>query len=278
MMPFVNSLSFSFEKKGYDINFSLARGIGSAAYALTSLLMGYVIALYNSDVLPIFYIVVTLAFWAFIIRFKAPKVVSEEKEKEEKPQQLSVLQFVRKYGRVMVVVLGIVLVYFDHAIITNFFAQVIEHVGGSQKDMGNTLFLASIVEIPMMLLFSRLCKKIDGGYLLVIAAVFFTIKHIITYYADSVTMIYVAEALQIFAYALFIPSSVYYVSRLISHHDITKGQAMMTGAMALSSVFASLLGGILLDTIGADHMLLVGAIVSFIGTIIVFFSVQKVDS
>ena len=42
-MPLVNSLAFAFQKHGIDVKFGVARGIGSVAYALASLVLGNVV-------------------------------------------------------------------------------------------------------------------------------------------------------------------------------------------------------------------------------------------
>ncbi|MFV0393075.1 MAG: MFS transporter [Coprobacillaceae bacterium] len=279
LMPFVNSLSFAFEKRGYDINFGLARGIGSASYAVTSLVLGNVLESYDASMLPIFYIVISVILWYSVFSFKVPKGVEviEEEVVEEKKEQLSLGQFFKKYSKFMFLLLGVVFVYFDHTMINNFFIQIIENVGGTSSDMGNAVFLAALVELPTMAIFAKLCKKIDCGKLLIISGIFYSVKHVLTFFATSVTMIYIAQSIQILAYALFIPASVYYVSKLVDRSDLTKGQAMMTGAMTLSGVFASLLGGILLDVVGASNMLLIGAILSVIGSIIMFFTTEKVE-
>ena len=89
-------------------------------------------------------------------------------------------------------------------------------------------------------------------------------------------MIYYAEILQIGSYALFIPASVYYVSRLFKKEDMVKGQSMVTTAMTLGGVFASLIGGFLMDEYGTHQMMLVAVLLAFLGVIILIFSTEKI--
>lgn len=280
LQPLMNSLAFSFEKRGYAINFGLARGIGSVAYALTSMVLGYVLESYNPNVLPLFYVAFSIGVLLFVYSFALPKGAKEvevvEENNEEEVEQLSIGQFVMKYKLFMLFLAGTVLVFFEHTIINNFFIQIINNVDGSSSDMGNAIFLGAMLELPTMALFSRLKEKIHCSTLLKIAAIFFTIKHLLTFLASSMVLIYAAQVLQMLAFALFIPASVYYVTQLVDKVDLVKGQAMVTGAMTLSSVFASFLGGILLDSVGAHTMLLIGLVVSVIGTAIMIFSVEKV--
>lgn len=279
LQPLMNSLAFSFERKGYAINFGLARGIGSVAYALTSMVLGYVLEKYDPNILPLFYVAFSIGVLLFVYTFALPKGTKEVEvavNQKEEVEQLSLGQFVMKYKLFMLFLVGVVFIFFDHTVINNFFIQVITNVGGSSSDMGNAIFLAAVLELPTMALFNRMKEKVHCATLLKIAGIFFTVKHVITFFASSVALIYVAQILQIAAYALFIPASVYYVTQLVDKADMIKGQAMVTGAITLSSVFASFLGGVLLDSVGAHTMLLIGMVISVIGTLIMLVSVERV--
>ena len=47
MMPLINALTFAFEEHGIKLNYGIGRGIGSAAYALTSLALGYLVKVFS---------------------------------------------------------------------------------------------------------------------------------------------------------------------------------------------------------------------------------------
>lgn len=280
LQPLINSLSFEFESHGYEVNFGLARGIGSVSYAVISLLLGYVVEKHNPEVLPIFYVLLTCGLIIFIYTFSLPKGVNSsiahERHRVKSGSDISIIGFCKKYKKFMLFLLGVICVFLDHTIINNFFIQVMTNVGGTSKDMGNAIFLAAVLELPTMSLFAKMKDKISCKKLIMISGIAFSVKHIITYFATSVAIIYLAQVIQIAGYALFIPASVYYVSRLIDKSDMIKVQALVTGAITISGVFASLSGGILIDTLGVNSMLLIGAIVSILGTILIFFTTEEV--
>lgn len=279
LQPFINSLTFAFEKHGIHINFGLARGIGSVAYAVMSLILGNVVAIFSPELLPFFYVGLSLCALLFVYTFYLPGGKDEivHEEKQEVHDQLSMGQFIKKYKTFMFLLVATVFLFFDHSVINNFFIQVVNHIGGNSADMGNAIFLAALLELPTMALFTKFQKKIGCRRMMIISAIFFSVKHILTYFAINMFMIYVAQVMQMLAYAVFIPASVYYVSQLVDAHDMNKGQALVTGAMTLASVFASLAGGVLLDALGVSKVLMIGAIVSVIGTIFMFMSVEDVD-
>lgn len=276
LQPFINSLTFVFEKNGIHINFGLARGIGSVAYAVMSLILGNVVASFSPELLPYFYVGLSVCTLVFVYTFYLPKGKKEivHEEKNEIQDQLSMMQFMKKYQSFMILLIATVLLFFDHSIINNFFIQVVNHINGDSADMGNAIFLAAVLELPTMALFTKLQQRIGCRQLLLISAVFFSAKHILTYFAVNMTMIYIAQVMQMLAYAIFIPASVYYVSQMVDSHDMNKGQALMTGAMTLAGVFASLAGGVLLDAFGVSKVLLIGAVVSLCGTFCMFISLK----
>lgn len=279
-VPLLNSLTFVFEEKGYSINFGLARGIGSAAYAISSLLLGLILEKYSPSLLPIIYIILTIGiiplFYSFTLSKEDETSIEVKKEDETvEKEERSLLDFIKTYKKFNFLLIGIILVFFDHVVINSFFIHIINNVGGKSSHMGKAVFLAAIVELPMMAYFNTLKNKLKCGNIIIFSSFFFTIKHILTYFATNLTMLYIAQAMQMFAYALFIPASVFYVSKLVHERDLVKGQSLVTMAQTFAGIFASFFGGILLDKLGVQQTLLIGAIISFLGTVLIFFSSER---
>ena len=103
----------------------------------------------------------------------------------------------------------------------------------------------------------------------------FTLKELMIYLAGSVAMFYAAEALQALSFAIFVPASVRYADEVIEKRNSTKGQTFITAVISMASIFASIIGGILLDGAGAKPALLVGVLVSAAGTFVMMFAIQK---
>lgn len=281
VQPLFNSMAFLFEKYGIQINYGLARGLGSAAYALASAVLGYLVEDFGTGVIPLFYIIGNILLIIVVYTYVVPKnqqhlVQHEQQNKEETEQkQLSFFQFCTLYKKFMIFVVGVVLVFFTHTIINNFFIQVITPIGGTESQMGIAVFIAAIVELPAMAMFNIMRKKINCATLLKLSVVMFALKHLLTFLATNIFMIYVAQVLQIGAYAIFIPASVYYVNEVISKQDLVKGQSMVTVGITASGIIANFAGGILLDAVGVYHLLMIGVVVSVVGGLIVFGSIEK---
>lgn len=275
MMPILNSLAFAFEDYGIQLNYGLARGIGSAAYAITSLIMGFVVAHISPKLLPILYVAILAGLIPQIngFRVRGKKRIRRPAAAENQPT-ISTVEFLKKHVVFMIFLGGFMLVYLDHMMINNFFIYFIENVGGTTSDMGIAVFLAAILELVSMTALERIKNKVNIPSLLIFSGVMFTVKHIITWLAKSMFMIYVAQFFQMFAYAIFIPASVYYVNQIFDKEDSVKGQALVTMSMTAAGVFASLLGGFMIDAVGPSTTLLIGAIVSAIGTGVMIYALR----
>lgn len=281
IMPLMNTLAFVFEKYGIAINYGLARGLGSVAYAVASMVLGHAVDAFSPDLLPVCYVVFNALLFIVVHGFVLPKseqieVKEETKEEEVSTNNEGLLKFAGKYKKFIIFLLGFVFVYFAHTIINNFFIQIINNVGGDSSDMGNAVFLAAMLELPTMAYFTKLSQKVNCGTLIKISIMLFLVKHVITYLADDMIMIYIAQAFQMGAYALFIPASVYYVNCKIAPQDMVKGQSFVTTSMTVAGVFGNLIGGILLDQVGVGQVLLISAALSLVGALIVIMSVEKV--
>ena len=77
-MPLVNSLAFAFQMHGIDVKFGVARGIGSVAYALASLVLGNVVKAVSPTLMPLAYIVIFLGILPLIRSFKMPETEIDE--------------------------------------------------------------------------------------------------------------------------------------------------------------------------------------------------------
>lgn len=281
--PLCISLSFYIESWGCGINFSRARALGSLSYAVCNVILGMLVQRVSENAVPTAFILFSsllgLATLLFVPVDRAHRIAAPERRMQsasEKPSGL--LEFARENKRFMLFLLGTATLYFTHGMIGNFMIEFIRSIGGGSEDMGNVLAFMTVVEVPVMLLFARLTQRFRCSSLLRFAVIMFTVKELMIYLASSLPALYAAEALQAFSFALFVPASVRYVDEVIAKHNAVKGQAFVTSMMTLGSIFASYIGGLLLDTSTPGFTLLVGVIVSAVGTLIMLGAIQTTEN
>ena len=288
-MPVMTALNFEYKRAGINIFYGLARGLGSAGFAVTSAIIGKVIEMRGVRVLLYCNVVIMLVQFVIIWFFRLPKTLSEGEIKtgpdavsQDGPEQMkaengkgNIIQFFRKYPAFMVLIIATVLLFFTHNMLNDYLIQIIRPLGGTESNMGVATFIAALLELPTMAIITLISGKVSKRLPLIISGISFTIKALIMMFAVNIPMAYLSQAMQMFAYAVFIPASAYYVSETMSEHDQVKGQAFVTSSFTLAGVFSSLICGVILDRFGEGTMLAVGSVVSIIGTLTLAFAMLK---
>ena len=123
---------------------------------------------------------------------------------------------------------GVVGLFFGNVILENFTIQIVESIGGDTEQMGIVIFVLSILEMPAMLFFDKLKARLSYVFLLRVAAVFFTLKIVMMYMADSMTVIYIAHINQMLGYGLMFPAMVGFIDDIMSRGEAVRGQAVYT--------------------------------------------------
>lgn len=273
--PFISAMIFEVDQEGKEINFGLARGLGSASYAVASLVLGNLTATYGTKWLPMLYVVLALIAFCVVLTFKTNKNIKNEKKEKTNNISESKQNFFIKYPTLTKTFIAIILIFFGFNLTNSYLIQIVRHVGGNQSQLGNAMFLAAIVELPAMTLSTTFTKKWGYSKVMMLSAFFFGVKHTLLWLAPNIAVVYLSQLLQFFSYALFIPVSVYFVSNQVDANDAMKGQALMTGAVSVGGVLASAIGGALLDMIGVSNTLLCATIVTWFGAILLMKIMKK---
>jgi PPP family 3-phenylpropionic acid transporter len=265
----VTSMAMEHINNGIPINFSLARGIGSFAFATLSFILGFLVDRFGAWVVMAVNIGLGIIGILLVLTFQQAKREDKNTSVEAK-KAAGFIEFFAKNKRFMAIIACVALIYFSHTLINTYTIQIIKAVGGSNSDMGIATAIAGFLELPAMALFPLIYKKMrNAGTIMKIAGGFFIVKTFVTLAAPSVFWIDVAQCIQFFAYAMFVPASVFYVNQVIGDADKVKGQSYMGMAMILSGLIGNFAGGLMLDTSGGVRfMLTVGAAVSTAGLLL----------
>ncbi|MBO4927917.1 MAG: MFS transporter [Clostridiales bacterium] len=296
--PVMTALCFEYQKAGCRIFYGLARGLGSASFAITAAFIGGLVESRGVTIL-LFVNIAAMALSAILIyTFKKPDLsgssstdsnpvssrgktgTSASSETENDPQvpqeaHNNIRDFIRTYPYFMLFLVGTICFYFAHNMINDFMIQIIRNLGGGERELGYANFLQAILELPVMAMIALVLKKISSRALLVFSGFAFFIKILILVFASNMAMMYLSQSVQLFAYAVFIPAAAYYVSEHMGELDQVKGQAYVTSAITIGGVFSNFISGVILDNLGIRPMLLTGTIVCAIGVIIGFFAMKK---
>lgn len=314
LQPLVNSVSVYYINRGVNVDFGIARGIGSLCYAIISSVLGALIARSGSSIILAVGSILLAVMIILLCRMpvykgaytsaaKADAKLSPDEKTEADAAQAAGGEgagavssagkpdaeasggtgrtvkapggFIRRYPYVCIASIGLTLLMMNHNMQNSYQIQIITPLGGDSVALGNTLAIAAVMELPTMFLFSRMVKRISSSRLVMLSGVFFFAKAVAYLFCGNMTQMYAAQVLQMGAFALYIPATVYYVNEVMDPQDTFRGQALMAGTSTLGGVFGSLIGGLLIDYLNVRMMLIFGTIIAFIGMLTVFWAAPK---
>lgn len=279
MQPLVTSLTFEHINTGRNINFGVTRAAGSVGFAMLSTLLGFWIVRTTPGIIP--YLSAVLILWYLLLLFTYPRVKRPAHgHKTASAPAVPVAAapekgFLLRYERLIPFLLGVACLFIFHTNINTFLAQIMTSVGGKTTDLGISLTIAALCELPAFMGFNWLAARFSGAALLKFAGVMYALRSFIFLIASSVFLVNVGQVFQAFSFAVFIPASVYYINNTMRDEDRVKGQTYVTGLATLGGVVGSIVGGWLLDSASVHGMLIFASAAAVAGGLLMLYSVRR---
>ena len=277
VIAFLTSVQFLMDTSKSKINFGLCRAGGSLCFAILSAAMGILIERIGMKSIPtaLFIITFLIIFLCMYVTRHRIQTTTDSMNSLIHQKSSSLLVFFKENPKFMVLSIGMLFIYYAHAFITNFTISIVRNVGGDHREMGYLIAFMALMELPGMIGFKEISRRFKVSSLLLFSMMMFSVKAIIVWLSPSLMTLTFGFALQVVSFALYIPASVQYANIMINEKDTVKAQMMFNLMQAGGAVFSSIIGGWLIDFSGISHALLVGAILSCIGTIIAFTGIQN---
>ena len=276
--PVMTALCFEYQRAGSKINYGLARGLGSASFAVTAWFIGGIMEERGVEILLWVNIVTMAISFIVALTFKKPDTSDTSDTSRKTSQSKGFVSFIKAYPAFSLFLLATIFFFFAHNMINDFMIQIIRNLGGAEKELGYANFLQAILELPVMAFIGLILKKFTSKALLLFSGIAFLVKIIILIFATNMGHMYLSQSCQLFAYAVFIPAAAYYVSKTMSDRDQVKGQAFITSAITMGGVFSNLFSGVILDNFGIRPMLVTGTVVCAIGVCIGIYALLKLPA
>ena len=259
IQPFVNAVGFGYMNRGEKLNWSSARAVASLAFAIFSKVYA-ALAERNMNYLLEMY----LLFSAGIL---ACSLLLAGKEAQTAGPRARVRHgsLLKKYPAFFGMLLGTVLLFFQHNFLDAYLYDVIVAVGGDTPELGTALLIGALVETPMMFLFARVGKRFGVGRVLKLSVALMALKPWLILLLGSVGGVYLMRFSHFFSFAPFLLALTYYGNERMDEDEKVTGQALITGAISLSGVFSYLFGGMLVSAWGALTALLICTLIGMGG-------------
>lgn len=279
--PLMDAMAIQFIRAGVPIRYSLGRGIGSFAYAVTCILLGLLVKRHGAESVLLIHAALMVLEMALVWSFPTCTFCPQAADTPE-ARPHSIVEILRTNPRFSLMLLAILFSLTALIPLSNFLINILQAKGGGAEQLGLALFLMAASELPGSMVFARLRRRgIGSDRLLVLSLSFSAVKALALFLAPSVALILLAQPLQMLGYGVFTPASVYFVSESVPPADEVRGQTlMMVASNGMGGVMGSLLAGRALDAglaagAGASWMLLVCLISACTGVILAFAALRK---
>lgn len=256
IMPLTSALGMAAIDGGFPLNFGVARSAGSILYGAASALCGRLVLEFGERSIPaamtVLNVILLLAILAF--RFADTGRSAATEPQEEAPKKKGGL-FVFRYRHALPLLLGVVCLFISHNILNVYTFQIVQPLGGDSEAMGDLLFVQSLLELPVMFLFSWMLTKKSSRFWVQLSGTGFFFHALGMWLAPNMTVAYLVQIFEMTGYALYTLAAIYFVNEQVEEAERVQGQAWFAMAITLGNVLASFAGGALLDWAGAWMLL-----------------------
>ena len=177
LQPLLNSLSIYYVNAGINVDFGIARGMGSLSFAVMSSVLGVMCDKFGANVSMISAILLLIAVFCLVLSMPVIKACDEQKRdkasNQSSKQKMGIVSFLMHYKRFSMVLFASVLVFIFHNMYNTYLIQVVKGIGGTSTQMGTALTIAAVCELPAMFGFSLIARKFSSAKLMIFDDRFF---------------------------------------------------------------------------------------------------------
>jgi len=272
--PLVDSMAVQFMNTGLPVNYSLGRGLGSFAYAVTCVVLGRQSTLWGVEsVLLVHGVLLALLITAVALYPAFPAELLPKVSRGESPHSV---WYLLRGNRPFTLMLGAVFLGMTAIMpIVGFMVNIVTDRGGTTTHLGVALFLMAASELPAAILFPYLWRRMGSPRMLLLAVIFMAVKPLLFLLTPSLGWVLAVQPIQMFGYGLFTPAAVYYANESVPAADRVRGQTiMMIASNGLGGMAGNLLGGYAIDLGGVNAMLAVCTLCGAVGVALAAASVR----
>lgn len=153
---------------------------------------------------------------------------------------------------VLQMLLMVYLIVCNVSILGSFMGIYLTEIGGDVRLVGTASSLAAVSELPVMLFGSRLLRRYTSYPILIVAVAVFLVRLLLFSLPPDVSWVVGVQLLHGISFGLYLMASVTLMHELAGQARAATAQGVLTAtAQGFAAVTGALLGGALLDRIGA---------------------------
>lgn len=259
-------------KSDIHIPFAIPRGLGSATYAFTCLLAGYMASSLGINSIFYFYIPITILQAVSLVMMPEDHLVPEVKETVEEEKNVSYAEMLRKNKILAVFLIACIFNGIGMTSASTFLVRIIEECGGNNTDLGIILFVQAFAEVPMSLVITRFTRKFGLEKVLTFSFLMFAVRCFFFATATTTVMVGLVSCLNMFCYGIYGIAYVQFPDLIVKDTEKARAQALtaLCSGQGLGLVFGSALSGALITLVGARMLFVISGFIAIIGFVAMY--------
>ena len=233
--------------------YSMVRLWGSLGFIFVVVLIGALLQVYGTDIIPL---AVMLAFVLIaLISFVVPEKLNIPHSDH------SPIWYVVKQPKVMAFLVVGFLMLCSHGPYYTFYTIYLQELGYNPTMIGILWAVGVVAEVGIFLVMHRLLPAFGARKLLMITLVMTTLRWlIIGFYAENISMLFIAQLLHAFSFGVFHSVGISLVHEYFTGSHQGRGQALYASVTFGAGVaVGSLISGMIWDHGGADVLFVLAA-------------------
>lgn len=279
IQPLYNSITIHLINTGHKgIDFGSSRGIGSFTYAISSIILGVMLEKTNVKAIPVAAFIAYVLTLLTLIKAKVPdedKILPKEAVIKSKFTLEKYLSFIMYHKKFFIVFFASLFTFTYYYSLNQYVLNIGEMLGGNQANLGTALAINAFAEVPTLLYFKKIIKKIKIEKILVISSIFFYVKGLIYLLGKGMIFFYGAQLFQSISFALYLPAVTMYATSIMDKKNNLIAQSLLTTSFTIGGVLGSYLGGLLIDVVGIKNTIIYLMPIAIIGSFLILLSTSN---
>lgn len=260
------------------INYGIARGFGSAGFAVGGATIGVVADRYGTSIIFPIYLAIIVVTAGFVLRVPSIQRDTEGAGSTAgmEPAQRRPLDFIRENaaavmtnGPYLFLLIASYLAFVGLRAALTFLPILVEEINGGVSDVGLAHSVAAISETPFFFLSGFILLRIKGPGLIAALLAVLSVRLFAYTLIGSTTQLFVLQLTHGLTFGLFLAATVDYIHRIAPPRQRSFFQALAPSVyFGLGSITGSWLGGVIIERFSTTVMYLGAAGVALVGTIL----------
>lgn len=265
---FLNAQLVQFNNAGIPARYGWPRGVGSFCYAVSAYVYGKLAEAYTPDILMPCYLVGTAVCIGCVLMMPNPNAGKKAEELRTARRHTSYREMLTGNRTLVVLLVCTLLNGIGNMAGYTFILRVVERLGGGTVEYGISEFIRAGAEVPALFASGLLLKRFKVKSMLSASFFFYGLRLLMLAFAQDISVIYAASAVNMVCVGLSTFSSVMLVNSIVRDSEKVRGQSLCTLCGTVGSIIGSAYAGAMIDQVGLNAMLLTSAsfcMISWIG-------------